>query len=61
MYGCSLWVGFDSLVLQLSAAEGKSHALEEELSPLKENIRQLTAQKDSLIAESTALKNEVVF
>lgn len=59
--GVRYGLGFDSLVLQLSSAEGKSHALEEELSPLKENIKQLTAQKDSLIAESTALKNEVIF
>ena len=33
--------------------------VESELQPLKESNRAVTSQKDSLLAEKTALKNEV--
>ena len=34
--------------------------LEEEVQPLKENMKVLTVQKDALVAKKTALKNKVV-
>ena len=33
--------------------------LENEMSPLKENVKSLTAQKDMLVGEKTGLRSEV--
>ena len=44
---------------QIKQLEEKAKSLEEAAEPLKEMNRNLTAQRDTLIAESTALKNEV--
>lgn len=35
--------------------------LEADMRPLKDSIQSLTTQKDALLAEKTALKNEVLF
>ena len=47
------------MTYQVSSLEGRCRELEGELHPLKEATRMLTAQKDSLLAEKAALKNEV--
>ena len=44
---------------QLEASTSRVHELGE-VQPLKENIKMLTVQKDALVAEKTALKNEVL-
>ena len=44
---------------QIKQLEEKAKNLEDAAEPLKEMNRNLTTQKDTLIAESTALKNEV--
>ena len=45
---------------QFEASTSRVHELEGEVQPLKENIKMLTVQKDALVAEKTALKNEVL-
>ena len=45
---------------QLETSTSRVHKLEGEVQPLKENIKMLTVQKDALVAEKTALKNEVL-
>jgi FtsZ-binding cell division protein ZapB len=44
---------------QITYLEGSVRRLEEEAGPLKEANKNLSAQKDTMLAESTALKNEV--
>ena len=50
----------NKLEQQLEASTSHAHELEVEVQPLKENIKLLTVQKDALVAEKTALKNEVL-
>ena len=41
---------------KITALERQCELLEGELDPLRETIKQLTAQKDVLVAEKTALR-----
>ena len=50
----------NKLEQQLEASTSSVRELEAEVQPLKENMKILTVQKDALVAEKTALKNEVV-
>ena len=50
----------NKLEQQLETSTSHVHELEVEVQPLKENIKLLTVQKDALVAEKTALKNEVL-
>ena len=50
----------NKLEQQLEVSTTRAHELEVEVQPLKENIKLLTVQKDALVAEKTALKNEVL-
>lgn len=50
----------NKLEQQLETSTSRVHELEVEVQPLKENIKLLTVQKDALVAEKTALKNEVL-
>ena len=45
---------------QLEASTSRVRELEGEVQPLKENVKILTVQKDALVAEKAALKNEVL-
>ena len=49
----------DKLEGQLREKEECYSQLEGEVQPLRETNRTLTAQKDALVAEKTALRNEV--
>jgi len=49
----------NKLEQQLEVSTSRVHELEGEVQPLKENMKMLTVQKDALVAEKTALKNEV--
>lgn len=46
----------DRQLLQLRELEERCRQLEGEMGPLKENNKSLTAQKDALLAEKTALR-----
>ena len=46
---------------RVKVLEGRCEELEGEMGPLKESIRQLTAQKDVLVAEKTALRYVALF
>ena len=50
----------NKLEQQLETSTSCVRELEAEVQPLKENMKILTVQKDALVAEKTALKNEVV-
>ena len=43
----------------LETTQSRVQELEGEIQPLKESVKSLTVQKDALVAEKTALKNEV--
>jgi len=43
----------------LETTQSRVQELEGEIQPLKESVKTLTVQKDALVAEKTALKNEV--
>ena len=43
----------------LETSRSRVQELEGEIQPLKESVKTLTVQKDALVAEKTALKNEV--
>ena len=49
----------NKLEQQLEVSTSHVHELEGEVQPLKENIKMITVQKDALVAEKTALRNEV--
>ena len=50
----------NKLEQQLEVSTSRVHKLEGEVQPLKENIKMVTVQKDALVAEKTALRNEVL-
>ena len=49
----------DRMYQQIRELEGKCQELGEQLKPLREANRSLVGQKDTLLAEKAALKNEV--
>ena len=49
----------NKLEQQLETSTSRVRELEGEVQPLKENIKMITVQKDALVAEKTALRNEV--
>ena len=50
----------NKLEQQFETSTSRVSELEGEVQPLKENIKMLTVQKDALVAEKTALRNEVL-
>ena len=46
---------------KIASLEKQREQLEGELDPLKETIKQLTGQKDALVAEKTALRYACIY
>ena len=46
------------ILMLLSMVFAQIKGLEGEMKPLKDGVQSLTSQKDALLAEKTALKNE---